>query len=81
MCNRKGARRRRLEAGPQAPLLELHGELEGYCPPPGDFYLGPAPYVISSKGLLVLQEDGLGNVSGRYVTTEVFNPPIPMNCN
>lgn len=80
MCNRKGARKRRLEAGPQAPLLELRGE-GGYCPPLEDLYLGPTPYLLRSKGVLVLREDGLGNVSGRYVTTKVFNPPIPMNCN
>jgi hypothetical protein len=81
MCNRKGARRRRLEAPPSPPIDLEKLKLEGWTPPDGFFTLPPQPYLLRSKGFIVLEEDGLGNASGRLVTTEVFDPPIPMNCN
>lgn len=81
MCNRKGRRKRALETLPVVRDLDWLKGLEGYTPPLDSFNTGPTPYLLRSNGILVLEEDGLGNTSGRYVTTKVFDPPIPMNCN
>lgn len=81
MCNRKGRRKRMLEAQELGLSdLELTALVDGkgYCPPPGTFYSGPQPYLLRSRGVLHLREDGLGNMSGNYVQQQVFDPPIPM---
>lgn len=81
MCQRLGRRKRMLEAQ-KLGLSDLEVTAlvdgEGYCPPPGSCYTGPTPYLLRSRGILHLREDGLGNVSGHYEKQQVFDPPVPM---
>lgn len=80
MCNRKGRRRRELDAiaeGRMHAIGDIDG-LEGYCPPIKDLYLGPTPYLLRGKGVGRIKHDGLGGVSLSYTPEQVFNPPIPI---